>query len=87
MKLIMAVSFLIYSLTAFCDGPAVAMKKNKKKKAPQTKIATTPTQAVAPCDSKEDLLKKLEEKKKAEAASEKPKAFSLQGGDTGCSIK
>ncbi|MGZ3808062.1 MAG: hypothetical protein ACXVCE_08250 [Bacteriovorax sp.] len=42
--------------------------------------------AEAPCDSKEDILKKLEEKKKTEA--EKGKGFSLQGGNTtGCSVK
>ncbi len=87
MKLIMAASFVIYSLAIFCTEPAVVVKKTKKKIAQQASVAPAPTQAVAPCDSKEDLLKKLEEKKKAAAASEKPKGFSLQGGDTGCSIK
>ena len=46
---------------------------------------TAPGVLPAPCDSKEDILKKLEEKKKAEAES--GKAFSLQGGSTGCSVK
>lgn len=43
--------------------------------------------AEAPCaDSKEDVLKKLEEKKKAQASANK--GFSLQGNtDTGCTIK
>lgn len=43
--------------------------------------------AEAPCaDKKEDVLKKIEEKKKAQAAASK--GFSLQGNtDTGCSIK
>jgi len=41
----------------------------------------------APCaDSKEDVLKKLEEKKMAQAKANK--GFSLQGNtDTGCTIK
>lgn len=39
-----------------------------------------------PCDEKEDILKKLEEKKKEEAKA--GKGLSLQGAtDTGCSLK
>lgn len=43
--------------------------------------------AEVPCaDSKEDVLKKLEEKKQAQAKMNK--GFSLQGNtDTGCTIK
>ena len=38
-----------------------------------------------PCDSKEDILKKLEAEKKAKAAE--GKGFSLQGNkDAGCSL-
>jgi len=33
------------------------------------------------CDTKEDILKKLEEEKK-----KKEQSFSLQGGNTGCSL-
>ena len=41
--------------------------------------------AEVPCDSKEDLLKKLEAEKKAKAAQ--GQGFSLQGKkDSGCSI-
>ena len=40
----------------------------------------------APCDTKEDVLKKLEEEKKAQAAA--GKGLSLQGKtDAGCTIK
>jgi hypothetical protein len=51
------------------------------------KVPAKTTPAEAPCaDSKEDVLKKLEEKKKAQA--QEGKGFSLQGSkDTGCSIK
>jgi len=48
-------------------------------------IASKEIQTEAPCDSKEDLLKKLEEKKKEQ--EEHKKGFSLQGGDTGCTLK
>jgi hypothetical protein len=61
--------------------------KTKKLKPVATKEATVTTTATtpvkkeeAPCDTKEDILKKLEEEKK------KQKPFSLQGGNTGCSV-
>lgn len=58
-------------------------RMHKTKKPVEVKTAAT---AEAPCDSKEDVLKKLEEKKKAQAES--GKGFSLQGKtDTGCTIK
>lgn len=56
----------------------------------KTEVKSTQTKAVvaeAPCaDTKEDVLKKVEEKKKSQALV--GKGFSLQGStDTGCSIK
>jgi hypothetical protein len=74
--------FLLIALTVCSYN---AFTKEAKKIAPAKKeIAKAATPAV-PCDTKEDLLKKLEEKKKLEA--EKNKGFSLQGGNTGCSVK
>jgi hypothetical protein len=52
------------------------VKSNNKMKA--EKISTKKN--AEDCESKEDLLKKLEEEKK------KLKPFSLQGGNTGCSL-
>jgi hypothetical protein len=53
-----------------------------KKEATKKEIAGVPTSSTskAPCDTKEDVLKKSEEEKK------KLKPFSLQGGNTGCSV-
>ncbi len=81
MKTLILISMIIFSFGLFAKEKA-AVKNTKAK-------VTTPVAAKteAPCDSKEDILKKLEEKKKAEAASAAPKGFSLQGGDTGCKIK
>jgi len=64
-----------------------ACSKDREKKSELKKSAAVKaeTKAEAPCDNKEDLIKKLEEKKKAEA--EKSKGFSLQGGDSGCKVK
>ncbi|MBY0414216.1 MAG: hypothetical protein K2Q18_08625 [Bdellovibrionales bacterium] len=80
MKLIIAISFLI-STSTFAQTKAVkAIVPDHAQKTVKVK----PTDA--PCDSKEDVLKKLEEKKKAQ--EEAGKGFALQGAkDTGCSIK
>lgn len=72
---------IIFSFGVFAKDKTEIKKIEVKAK------AKSAVKAEAPCDSKEDILKKLEEKKKAEAASAAPKGFSLQGGDTGCSIK
>lgn len=95
MKVFLTISLLAFSVMAFAETAEVApVKKNKviklevnKKQKPVEAAKVEPKTAAttAPCDSKEDLLKKLEEKKKAE--SEKGKGFSLQGGNTGCSVK
>ncbi|MBC7537885.1 MAG: hypothetical protein H7281_03635 [Bacteriovorax sp.] len=82
MKYILLITLTIFSFSA-CS------KEKDKKVSPikSEEIAkTVDPKAVVPCDSKEDLLKKFEEKKKAEAEG-KPKGFSLQGGNTGCSVK
>jgi predicted CopG family antitoxin len=76
-KIILCLMIFSVSAMSFSQDQAVVKKKKKKKVAPVTEVAK-------PCDSKEDILKKLEEKKKEEVA---PKAFSLQGGDTGCKVK
>lgn len=82
MKIIIFASLVLLSFGACAKDKSSAKKAEK----PVTAKAATTTEA--PCDSKEDILKKLEEKRKAEAEKGKPKAFSLQGGgDTGCSIK
>lgn len=77
MKILAMISMMIISFSACSKEKAVAKKVKDAKE----------VKAEAPCDTKEDLLKKLEEKKKAEAEAAKPKGFSLQGGDTGCTIK
>jgi hypothetical protein len=83
-----AVSILIVisllSLNAF--GEEVVVKKKKKKVKADTTAKVVPEK---PCDSKEDILKKLEAKKQEQLKEQaaKPKGFSLQGGDTGCTIK
>jgi hypothetical protein len=80
-KIILCLMIISVSAMSFSQDQAVIKKKKKKKVAPQ---ATVTSSVAKPCDSKEDILKKLEEKKKEEVA---PKAFSLQGGDTGCKVK
>jgi hypothetical protein len=74
--------FLLITLTVFSF---VACSKEVKKTAVVKKEIAKAATPVVPCDSKEDILKKLEEKKKLEA--DKNKGFSLQGGNTGCSVK
>lgn len=74
------ISMMIISFSACSKEKTTAKKVEAVKEVKGVKVE-------APCDTKEDLLKKLEEKKKAEAEAAKPKGFSLQGGDTGCTIK
>lgn len=80
---------ILITVMAFTLFSFAACSKEEATKNAILKAATTPKQVeatkTAPCDSKEDLLKKLEENKKME--EEKAKGFSLQGGDTGCSVK
>jgi hypothetical protein len=77
---------LILCLAVILSLSSQALEKFKGKKVVKKKDKIEAV--VAPCDSKDDILKKLEEKKKAESMEAgKPKAFSLQGGDTGCKIK
>lgn len=77
------ISMMIISFSACSKEKTTAKKVEAVKEVKEVKGV----KAEAPCDTKEDLLKKLEEKKKAEAEAAKPKGFSLQGGDTGCTIK
>jgi len=93
MKLIVtsALVLIFASFMAAAKDAAKDAAKTKKKIIPITTATTTATANTkkdgAPCDTKEDILKKLEAEKKAKEAGEKPKAFSLQGGNTGCSVK
>lgn len=82
MKLVAILSILAFSANVFSQTKAVKAVVP----AHVRKVPAKTTVAAAPCDSKEDVLKKLEEKKKAQA--ELGKGFSLQGAkDTGCSVK
>jgi len=83
-------SLMLVSVSAFSQSTKAVQavipesaQVNKAKKVADAKKAT----AEAPCaDTKEDVLKKLEEKKQAQAKANK--GFSLQGAtDTGCTIK
>lgn len=84
MKLILAVT-LILSTNVFAQTTKaksaivpdhLRVQDNKNKKAPEAPCAET---------KKEDVLKKMEEKKAEQASA--GKGFSLQGNkDTGCSI-
>jgi hypothetical protein len=79
MKILTIISLL------FCVNVFAKSAENKK-----ANLLPTPTPTAsglpdvvkgeAPCDKKEDVLKKIEEEKK------KLKAFSLQGGNSGCSV-
>ncbi|QDK40663.1 hypothetical protein DOM21_04175 [Bacteriovorax stolpii] len=63
--------------------PPSAQAADAKK---QPKKLETAKSAEAPCDTKEDVLKKLEEKKKESAMA--GKGLSLQGAtDSGCTLK
>lgn len=81
MKYLLSITLIFSSFLA----SSKEVSKNAKKVAPEKKEIAKAAPSPAPCDSKEDLLKKIAEKEKAK--NEKPKGFSLQGGDTGCSIK
>lgn len=84
MKLLITISLL----SIFVSFMATAKDAAKKTKKPTVTTAQeTPKKEGAPCETKDDILKKLEEEKKAKEAGEKTKAFSLQGGNTGCSVK
>ena len=79
MKILLLISLIITSFVACSKEDEVKAKKIEKEVSKKED---------APCDSKEDLIKKmkkLEEEKKSEP--EKAKGFSLQGGDTGCKVK
>ncbi len=82
MKFLIIPIVVLFSFTA-CSKEAA--KKGETTTTTEKVNKATEVKPEVPCDSKEDLLKKLEEKRKAEA--EKGKGLSLQGGDTGCSIK
>lgn len=60
------------------DLKSKAVSKSVSKELPKE---ITQGKKTEDCDSKEDILKKLEEEKK-----KKEQAFSLQGGNTGCSL-
>ncbi|MBC7714662.1 MAG: hypothetical protein H7177_15050 [Rhizobacter sp.] len=92
MKSILILSLTILSLNTFAQSTkavqavvpeSAQITKNHKR---MKKEEAAKKAAEAPCDTKEDVLKKLEEKKKA--STESGKGFSLQGKtDTGCTIK
>lgn len=84
---IMIVVALVLAFLSFMAGAKDAAKKTKTKKVVSVAETTATAAPAAPCDTKEDILKKLEAEKKAKEAGEKPKAFSLQGNNTGCSVK
>lgn len=90
MKKLVILSLMLVSVSAFSQSTKAVQavvpesaQVNKAKKVADAKAKT----AEAPCaDTKEDVLKKLEEKKQAQAKANK--GFSLQGNtDTGCTIK
>ena len=81
MRCLFLIMFVFFSFTA-CSKEADTSSK-KKTSINSKKMSEVKTEV--PCDSKEDILKKLEEKKKLD--EEKGKGFSLQGGSTGCSVK
>lgn len=87
MKIASIVTLLILSTNLFAQtGTTKARGAVIPASAQARDTVKTEKKAEAPCaDSKEDVLKKLEEKKKAQAQASK--GFSLQGNnDTGCKI-
>jgi hypothetical protein len=89
-KIFLIILIMATTKVLFADEVVTLKKKKTKKKTTQTTVTDAKAKAgilppeikkdsVAPCDTKEDLLKKLEEEKK------KQKPFALQGGNTGCS--
>lgn len=88
MKSILVLSLLIVSTNSFSQaGQTKAKAAVLPKSVEAHDTVAKAKKEEAPCaDSKEDVLKKLEEKKKAQASANK--GFSLQGNtDTGCTIK
>lgn len=83
MKKLVILSLMLFSVSVFSQST-----KAVREIIPESaQIIKAKKAAEAPCtDTKEDLLKKLEEKKQAQAKANK--GFSLQGAtDTGCTIK
>lgn len=87
MKKVIILSLMLISVSAFSQSTkatrAVVPESAQINKAHKAEMKA----AEAPCaDTKEDVLKKLEEKKQAQAKVNK--GFSLQGNtDSGCTIK
>ncbi len=79
MKLLLTLSLLL-SVNIFAKS--AEKKKVEVKPTPNPTVSGLPAavKGEAPCETKEDVLKKIEEEKK------KLKAFSLQGGNSGCSV-
>ena len=87
MKKLAILSLMLVSVSAFSQTKAVQAVLPKSAQMPTAQKAA-PVVAEAPCadTKKEDILKKLEEKKALQAKANK--GFSLQGNtDTGCTIK
>jgi hypothetical protein len=78
-KMILMFLFSILSISLLANGKE-EIQKVKERAIPVKLLDQNNKKVEPPCDSKEDLLKKLEEEKK------KAKPFSLQGGNTGCSV-
>ncbi len=82
---------LLIVLTLLTTTPTFAQTKAKSAILPPSVQAAdakkhAKTKEEAPCDTKEDVLKKLEEKKKESALT--GKGLSLQGAtDSGCTLK
>jgi hypothetical protein len=85
MKIALLFLFVVSSLAAFAKDKNADKNVSKEKIIKIDSKVSSNAKPAIPCDSKEDLLKKIEEKKKLE--NEKSKGFSLQGGNTGCSVK
>lgn len=83
MKKLVILSLMLVSVSAFSQST----KANRAVVPESAQIIKDKKAAEAPCaDTKEDVLKKLEEKKQAQAKANK--GFSLQGAtDSGCTIK
>lgn len=88
MKSLILIATLIASTNAFSQTGATKARAAVLPTSAQARdTVKTAKKEEAPCaDTKEDVLKKIEEKKKEQASLNK--GFSLQGNtDTGCSIK
>jgi len=88
MKSLIIMAILISSQNVFSQTSTTKARAAVQPKSVQAQDSVkADKKAEAPCaDKKEDVLKKIEEKKQALAAANK--GFSLQGNtDTGCSIK